>query len=120
MFQNFGFDFMIGSALFGALNIIYMLVFLVLAIALWIIILFLLKDENLTFSDYKPIIIFGILGLVVIGLMIPSHIIKPKISIEIPKSQTLIEYQTNQEELQIITPQPRIEILEGFRPLKQN
>lgn len=44
---------------------------------------------------------------------------QPKITIDVPKSRELIEYENDRRDITIVPSEPRTKDLEGFTPLKQ-
>lgn len=120
MFEGFGLDFLFGSALFGVLNILSLIVVLLVILIIWTLMIVATKEDQTTLRDFKAVIISGIIGLLLIGLLIPSTVIQPRVVIQTQPNSALIEHLENQSEIVIITPEPRTETLEGFRPLGQS
>lgn len=62
--------------------------------------------------------IFGLVSLSII-ILAPS-VIRPKQEIVVPTTIEQKQYQANDEELVIETPEPRTQNLEGFKPMGEN
>lgn len=52
--------------------------------------------------------------------MISSGEVRPKITINTQPNRALIEYSNDRTPVEIITPPPRTEFMQGFEPLKKD
>lgn len=117
MFEGFGADFLIGAALFGVLNLLSLFAMLFFILLLWVVAIVFSKGDKVTAKDFKPVLFGGIVGTILIGALIPSMVVTPRVVIQTEQNEALREYQEPREVPVIITPPPRVEILDGFRPL---
>lgn len=117
MFEGFGIDYLLGSALFGVLNLFTLYATLLVVAIVWAGLLWIFKEGPVSFRDFKPVLVLSILGLVAITLVAPSMVVTPRVIIQTDENEALLEYQRDREEPVIVTPEPRIEMLDGFRPL---
>lgn len=113
----FGVEFMVGGVVISLLNTLLLVLALVLVVLLSI-------DVIKTIGSDKPLtkwfafrIVSGVL-LLFIFITTFSSAKAPKVKIETGPNYSLQEYQNQDDEVVINTPEPRYENLEGFEPLK--
>ena len=114
-------NFMVGGAIFGIVHLLLFLGFVFTALFIWGLFIVYQKEDSVTLRDFKPIIFSGVLAVLIAAMLVPTTVVKPKVTIDVPQNQMLMEYQRkDRSEIEIITPEPRIEFLDGFEPLKQD
>lgn len=69
---------------------------------------------------HKKFQVWRIFGLVSLSIILAPSVIRPKQEIVVPTTIEQKQYQTNDEELVIETPEPRTQSLEGFKPMGEN
>ena len=120
MFEGFGIQFMTGAALFGVLNLLSLFTMLFFILLLWVVAIVFTKEDKTELKDFKGVVFAGVVGIVLIGLLIPSMVVTPRVVIQVDESEAMIEHRQPREAPLIITPEPRTQTLQGFRPLTQN
>ena len=111
-------EFMTGATVFALINLTIFLVALYLCVrgfkktyAHW--------KENESFEAFKiPREFFYVIAMAILFVFFGS-VTQPKLSIDPVQNRALMEYQDNAQEVEIETPPPRTEKLEGFSPLKE-
>ena len=110
-----GIEFMTGAAIFGAIRTLGVMIaaWMVYRIAKKAFIHYQSKDQD------PPGILTESLVLVcfAIGMTFFGSAASPKLSIDVPESIELKNYQKNDDEVVIETPPPRTEKLDGFTPM---
>lgn len=117
MFEGFGIEYLFGATAFGIFNLASLFFMLIMLCFVWGIVIYFQKEGNVTVGDFKYTGIGLVVGLFLIAMLFPSMVIQPRVVISVPPNSALIEHQSQQGEIVIITPEPRIEYLDGFRPL---
>ena len=100
-------DFMAGATMFALVKFILALIFVLLAISIYDDI----KKNKLPYLK-------GMAAGMMIIYMVFGSAAQPKVSISTPRNSALEEYMSTQPD-EIVTPEKRIEYLDGFTPLKK-
>jgi hypothetical protein len=107
-------EFMSGGVLLNLLQLLLtfgtLLVFYLLCSS-WI-------KDTYTNRERVSLLFIGV-GLVLFHVFILSSATQPKMAIDVPAEDSLIDYQRNSEVPEIVTPDPRTDRLDGFTPLKK-
>ena len=113
-------DYMNGVSLFGVFNLLTLFAMLFFILLLWVVAIVFAKEDKTELKDFKGVVFAGVVGIVLIGLLIPSMVVTPRVVIQVDESEAMIEHRQPREAPLIITPEPRTQTLQGFRPLTQN
>jgi hypothetical protein len=120
-------EFMIFGVLFSALQTIQVLLFIFLLVLLAIQLYKLLKLGDVAADELFQKVKYRLLSVSILSLLVILVFMSmvngstaPKLSIDTPSNSALESYQQNDADIEIITPAPRTETLDGFTPLKQN
>jgi len=114
-------NFMVGGAIFGFVHLLLFLGFVFAALFIWALFIFYQKEDSATLRDFKPVIFSGILAVLITAMLVPITVVRPKVTIDAPQNERLLEYQqTDRSKIEIITPESRVEFLDGFEPLKED
>lgn len=108
-------EFMAGATVFALINILISIPAILSLYSLSKKAIKFYVEENVKLKIKTEIFVLGLCLLFVI--FIPGSM-QPKVTIDTPVNRDLIEYQTDKE-VEIVTPPPRTEKLEGFTPLKK-
>jgi hypothetical protein len=117
MFQGFGLEMMWGSMFFGTLNLIGMISVILMILTIWVAVIFLTVDRPIRIKHFLWLLIFAGLPFLYTGYVAKVTLNAPKVTINVPQSEAAIERSQRNEEIIIHTPPPRVEMLDGFRPL---
>ena len=110
-------EFMFGATAFALINLA---IFIMFGYLFFRAIRKIYDYPELTFRETLGAIKFevGLLALLCLFPIFFGSVALPKMSIDTMPDRDLIEYQENTEEVIIVTPPPRSEKLDGFKPLK--
>lgn len=117
MFEGFGIEYLFGATAFGIFNLVSLFMLLGAAILIWCVFIYVSNNGEVTLNDFRYAAAGFITGIVIIGLLVPSMIVQPRVVISVPPNSALIEHQAQDGDIVIITPPNRVEYLDGFRPL---
>ena len=119
MFEGFGIQYLFGATVFGFINLAAIVFFFVAVLLIWAAIIFVTNNGKVIYSDFKYLGIGALVSVLFVLLLIPSMVVHPRVTIDIPPNQSQVEFQGRERNIEIITPAPRVEIMEGFRPLRE-
>lgn len=110
----FSLEFMFGGSVFTLIHL-FITIVSIYVIYLLVVEVYKAKSEGRKIKPLKYEI-FALVVSIVLSIYIGSNS-SPKIAIEPAVNRQLIEYK-EQTPPEIITPKPRVEYLDGFKPLK--
>jgi hypothetical protein len=111
---------LLGSSVFGAIGLVHIFIFIVMTALFWSIMIYFFSKDKISLKSFKFPTTYFILGLLFMVFVAPSMVITPRVTISTQENQNLNRYQENRDEVIIVTPPPRVEFLEGFRPLRSD
>jgi hypothetical protein len=117
MFAGFDIQILWGSMFFGTLGLLMIFGVFVLITSIWSLIIYLTEQGPVSLQSFAWPAAFLGLGFLITIFLVPSMIVTPRVVIDVPTNGRLIEYQQNIDTVEIVTPPPRVQTLQGFVPL---